>query len=276
MKISFLCFEVSSKCNMNCKFCFAEWRDYKEQLSIEKIKYIIDKLISYGLEAINLTGGDPLLRDDIIDICKYCKEKGLMTIISTNGIKLQDDKDILHYIDSINLPLDSCSELIHNEMRPCAVQNHHKLILELIDEINEFYPSVKIKINTMVGKPNINDIVGIGNIINDKIYSWKLGKFLNSGYGKKFEGEFIIDDDSFNKVANECQKLYEVCNVVEDFKIDDLEVFDIFINGLGEVNIHKKDRIENIGEIDNLDKYSLDIENLNKDYLDLVYKKEET
>jgi len=272
MKISFLCFEVSSDCNMYCKFCFAEWRNYKEQLPIEKVKYIIDKLINYGLEAINLTGGDPLLRDDIINICKYCKEKGLMTIISTNGIKLQENKDILNYIDSINLPLDSCSSAIHNEMRPCAVKDHHKLILELIDFINKNHPSVKIKINTMVGKPNIDDIIGIGNLIGDKVYSWKLGKFLNSGYGKKYADEFVIDDDSFNKVASECQRLYKVCNVVEDFKVADGEVFDLFIDGLGNVNIHRKDKIENIGDIDNLDKYKLNIKDLNKDYLDSIYK----
>ena len=60
---------------------------------------------------------------------------GIMTIISTNGIELMRKKEILNYIDSINLPLDSFNPEIHNLMRPCAVKNHHGLILELIEYI---------------------------------------------------------------------------------------------------------------------------------------------
>ena len=131
--INYICFEVSAICNMDCKFCFANWRDNRKQLPYEKVISIIDKLKEYGIEAINLTGGDPLLRDDIVDICKYCKDKGIMTIISTNGIELMKQKEVLNYIDSINLPLDSYNPDIHNEMRPCAVKNHHGLILELIE-----------------------------------------------------------------------------------------------------------------------------------------------
>ena len=144
--INYICFEVSAICNMDCKFCFANWRENRKQLPLEKVKSIIDKLKEYGIEAINLTGGDPLLRNDIVDICKYCKEKGIMTIISTNGIELMNKKEVLQYIDSINLPLDSFNPDIHNEMRPCAVKNHHKLILELIEYINDNYPNIKIKI----------------------------------------------------------------------------------------------------------------------------------
>ena len=180
-------FELSPICNMDCKFCFANWRENRKQLPFEKVISIIDKLKEYGIKAINLTGGDPLLRNDIVEICKYCKDNDIMTIISTNGIELLKNKEVLNYIDSINLPLDSYNSAIHNEMRPCAVKNHHQLILELIDYINQNHSNIKIKINTMVGKLNINEVIKIGELIDGKIYSWKLSKFLSSGYGKKFE-----------------------------------------------------------------------------------------
>ena len=81
--IDYICFEVSAICNMDCKFCFANWRENRKQLPLEKVKSIIDKLTEYGIEAINLTGGDPLLRSDIVEICKYCKDKNIMTEIKT-------------------------------------------------------------------------------------------------------------------------------------------------------------------------------------------------
>jgi len=273
--INYICFEVSAICNMDCKFCFANWRENRKQLPFEKVKSIIDKLKEYGIEAINLTGGDPLLRSDIVDICKYCKGKNIMTIISTNGIELMNKKEVLDYIDSINLPLDSYKPDIHNEMRPCAVKNHHKLILELIDYINNNYPNIKIKINTMVGKLNIGDIKNIGNLINGKVYSWKLGKFLSSGYGKEFEEMFSITNEEYEEAVNECKDKYKSSNIIEqEYKIKDDELFNIFIDCFGKINIHTKSGIKSYDNFDELEKISKkkNIQDFRKDYLVKVYK----
>ena len=273
--INYICFEVSAICNMDCKFCFANWRQNRKQLPLERVKSIIDKLKEYGIEAINLTGGDPLLRNDIVDICKYCKEKGLMTIISTNGIELMNKKEVLQYIDSINLPLDSYNPDIHNEMRPCAVKNHHKLVLELIDYINTNYPNIKIKINTMVGKLNINDIINIGNLITGKVYSWKLGKFLSSGYGKGFEEMFSITNEEYEKEVARCKEKYKDSNIIEqEYKIKDNELFNIFIDCFGKINIHTKNGIRSFDDFSELEKISKKkiIQDFRKDYLDKVYK----
>ncbi len=273
--INYICFEVSAICNMDCKFCFANWRENRKQLPYEKVISIIDKLKEYGIEAINLTGGDPLLRSDIVDICKYCKEKGIMTIISTNGIELLNKKDVLKYIDSINLPLDSYNPDIHNEMRPCAVKNHHKLVLELINYINDNYPNIKIKINTMVGKLNINDIINIGNLIEGKVYSWKLGKFLSSGYGKGFEGMFSITNNEYEEAVNKCKEKYKKSNIIEqEYKIKDDELFNIFIDCFGKINIHTKDGIRSFDDFTELEKISKkkNLQDFRKDYLEKVYK----
>lgn len=273
--INYICFEVSAICNMDCKFCFANWRDNRKQLPLEKVKSIIDKLKEYGIEAINLTGGDPLLRNDIVEICKYCKDKGIMTIISTNGIELMNKKEVLNYIDSINLPLDSYNPDIHNEMRPCAVKNHHKLVLELIDYINKNHSNIKIKINTMVGKLNIDDIINIGTLIDGKVYRWKLGKFLSSGYGKGFEEMFSITNEEFEKAVNKCKEKYKGSNIIEqEYKIKEDEVFNIFIDCFGKINIHTKDGINSYDSFEELEKISKkkNLQDFRKDYLEKVYK----
>lgn len=275
MKINYICFEVSAICNMDCKFCFANWRENRKQLPLEKIFYIIDKLKKYGLQAINLTGGDPLLRKDIVQICKYCKDKGLMTILSTNGIELLNNEEVLKYIDAINLPLDSYTSKIHNEMRPCAVKNHHKLILELIEYINNNYPDVKIKVNTMVGKLNIKDILEIGKLIEGKIYSWKLSKFLSSGYGEKFEEIFSITNEEFEKVVQKCKIKYKESNIIEqEYKIKENQLFNIFVDCFGHINIHTKDGIEHYENIEELEKIidRNDVQEFRKDYFEKVYK----
>lgn len=273
--INYICFEVSAICNMDCKFCFANWRDNRKQLPLQKVITIIDKLKEYGIEAINLTGGDPLLRNDIVEICKYCKEKGIMTIISTNGIELMRKKEVLNYIDSINLPLDSFEPDIHNVMRPCAVKNHHNLILELIEYINKNHPDIKIKVNTMVGKLNIDDVINIGNLIDGKVYRWKLGKFLSSGYGASFEEMFDITNEEFENAVNECKEKYKDSGIIEqEYKIKEDELFNIFIDCYGKINIHTKDGIKSYDSFDELEKISekKDLKDFRKDYLDRVYK----
>lgn len=273
--INYICFEVSAICNMDCKFCFANWRENKKQLPFDKVKEIIDKLKEYGIEAINLTGGDPLLRDDIVNVCKYCKDKGIMTIISTNGIELMRKKKVLEYIDSINLPLDSYKPEIHNTMRPCAVKNHHGLILELIEYINKNYPHIKIKINTMVGKTNLNDVVNIGRLLEGKVYSWKLGKFLSSGYGSNFEDKFSITDDEYELVSERCRNKYNQSNIIEqEYKIAKDEIFNIFIDCYGKINIHTKDGIKSYDNFEEFEKISKNknLQDFRKDYLDKVYR----
>lgn len=275
MKINYICFEISAICNMDCKFCFANWRENRKQLPFEKVLSIVDKLKEYGIEAINLTGGDPLLRKDIVQICKYCKDLGLMTILSTNGIELLSHEEVLKYIDSINLPLDSYHSEFHNKMRPCSVSNHHGLILELIEYINHNYPNVKIKINTMVGKMNINDVIEIGKLIDGKVCSWKLSKFLSSGYGKNYENMFYISNEEFEDIVQACKMKYKDSNIIQqEYKIKENELFNIFVDCFGHVNIHTKNGIKRYEDINELEKISdsKNIQDFRKEYLEKVYK----
>lgn len=272
--IEYICFEVSALCNMDCKFCFANWRDNRNNLSYERVIEIIDKLKSYGVKAINLTGGEAMLRSDIVDIASYCKGKGMMTIISTNGIELMKHQEVLKFIDSINLPLDSYDSNIHNEMRPCAVSNHHELILNLIDYIHSNYPAIKIKINTMVGKPNLDTVIDIGELLEGKVYSWKLSKFLSSGYGANFDSMFAITNQEYEKILDKVKEKYRDSNIVEqEYKVQDDQIFNVFIDCFGRVNIHDDKGITSYDDFGDLDQLisSGKVKELRREYLDRVY-----
>ena len=173
------------------------------------------------------------------------------------------------------MPLDSYNPIIHNEMRPCAEKNHHKLILDLIDDINQHYPNIKIKINTMVGKTNINDVENIGDLICGKVYRWKLSKFLSSGHGKNFEKMFAISNEEFESVVNRCRTRYKNSGIIEqEYKIEEDELFNIFIDCYGRINIHTKEKIESFDSFDELQNSSKtrNIHDFRKDYLERVYK----
>ena len=273
MEIRYICIEVSGICNMDCKFCFANWRENIKMLPYEKIIENIKQLKEIGVEAINLTGGDPLLRDDIIQICKYCKSLGIITIISTNAIELQNKKDVLKYIDAINLPLDSYHPEIHNKMRPCKLENHHSFILETISFLNKDYPNIKIKVNTMVGKKNKDDVLKIGTLLEGKVHCWKLSKFLSSGYGKEYEKEFEISECEYKSIAKKCNEKYKNSNILEEeYNPKENQLFSVFVDCYGKVNFHTEKGIIAYNTLKEAKERMEEIKEYRKEYFEKVYQ----
>ncbi len=82
---------LTNRCNLSCWYCFfyAEKAGYVYEPSIDEIRMMVRKLSEQGVTmAIQLTGGEPTLRDDLPEIIKVLKEEGVTHIqLNTNGIK---------------------------------------------------------------------------------------------------------------------------------------------------------------------------------------------
>ena len=216
MAIKYITYEVAANCNMDCGFCFSDWRNPVIELDTEDAKRAILSMKKNGLEAINFTGGEPLLREDIGDILRYSKSLDLTTILSTNGILLEKRiEEIAGHVDFIGLPLDSGEENVHNHLRPTrAAYNHHGLVVRLIDMLDEDYGKIGVKVNTIVTQQNASSVIGIGCIIDGKAISWKLSHFIASGYGAQNEHRYAISEQGYLTVVNQCRKAYPQINIV--------------------------------------------------------------
>jgi len=62
-----------------------------EELSTKQIFHIIDEASNYGIKEALLTGGEPFLRKDIFEICRYSYDKGSRSIITTNGTLIDNN-----------------------------------------------------------------------------------------------------------------------------------------------------------------------------------------
>lgn len=79
-------FEVTSQCNEECTFCSAQLSRYRRNdLPTEPVLEIISKIAHENIYSIFLTGGEPLLREDIPLIVKECINLGMNVSLSTNG-----------------------------------------------------------------------------------------------------------------------------------------------------------------------------------------------
>ncbi|MCB4790944.1 MAG: radical SAM protein [Elusimicrobia bacterium] len=101
-KIPLSCiFELTRKCNLNCVHCYLDKSAGKEQLSTARVKNILRQLKKAGTLYLVFTGGEPFLRGDLLELCRYARGLKFDLRIFTNGVLLTDK--IADDLSSLNL-----------------------------------------------------------------------------------------------------------------------------------------------------------------------------
>lgn len=79
--------EITFRCNFRCRHCYVpeEERSTKKEMSTEQILRIIDEIAKEGCLWLLITGGDPLIRKDFLEIYTHAKKKGMLITVFTNG-----------------------------------------------------------------------------------------------------------------------------------------------------------------------------------------------
>lgn len=77
--------EITFHCNLRCVHCYVVEDKSKEELTFQEITNILDQIHQEGCLWLSLTGGEPLLRNDFLDIYTYAVKKGFLINILTNG-----------------------------------------------------------------------------------------------------------------------------------------------------------------------------------------------
>ncbi len=94
--------ELTGACNLKCMHCMAnadycsERDDSSEiqtegELSTDELKRLIDELVEIGVVNIDLSGGEPLLRQDFFEVAEYAIGKGLNCCLLTNALKIDEE-----------------------------------------------------------------------------------------------------------------------------------------------------------------------------------------
>ena len=85
-------FELTFKCGLRCKHCYTDCYNkpgcIKDELDTKQIKAILDKIYDAGVLWVCFTGGDPLTRNDFLEIYAYAKNKGFIVTIFTNAYSM--------------------------------------------------------------------------------------------------------------------------------------------------------------------------------------------
>ena len=85
--------EIIHRCPNRCVHCSSlSSMKCTKKISFDKMVEIIDGIVNLNTDVLSISGGEPFLHENLIDIVKYSKSKGLKTYIYTSGITI-DKKD---------------------------------------------------------------------------------------------------------------------------------------------------------------------------------------
>ena len=219
---------LTNYCNANCVFCDVRQNTCKKN-NID-VKRLIDELSEMGVKYIHFTGGgEPFVNDDIFDYLNYCTQKGIKINVITNGLNLNEEK--IQRLSKFNmsnifLSIDSYDKKIHDELR--RTKGLWEKATTNINLIKKYIPNVKIILNHVLNKKNIDDF--------DKFIKMKENvnfDFINPIIIK--DCEELFPSDSQIKNYNEKIKNYNTLALENNIKFlcDNINFFEseIDING---------------------------------------------
>lgn len=127
-KACFVVMEVTNKCNLNCPICFANanMSGYDYEPDLETVEFMYESILNYecGCSApiIQISGGEPTIREDLPEIISLGKEYGFRILLNTNGIRIAEDFEYLKNLkgcglDAIYMQFDGVSDDVYIKLR---------------------------------------------------------------------------------------------------------------------------------------------------------------
>jgi len=156
-KLHLVAWEITRSCNLYCAHCrgSASPASYSGELTTDECFRLVDQILEVGRPIIILTGGEPLVRSDVLQIAKYAVKKGLRVVMGTNGTLITEEmawklKGVP--ISRLGISLDFPTPELQDEFRGqtgafaavmSGIANAHKA-------------GIEVQINSTITKLNVN------------------------------------------------------------------------------------------------------------------------
>ena len=167
-KISYVRVSVTDRCDFRCTYCMNEEMKFlpkKDILSLEELNRLCDVFIDLGVKKLRITGGEPLVRKNVIQLFNKLGKKlghGLEELtLTTNGSQLANyAKNLFEYgVKRINVSLDTLDK---NKFKKITKTDNFDQVIKGIMSAKK--TGLKIKINVVALKEiNDNEILDLVN-----------------------------------------------------------------------------------------------------------------
>lgn len=157
---------VTDRCNLRCKFCDV-WRGRGKEMDTAQARQAVSNMCSIGVTAMNIDGGEPLIRKDLEDIALLCRSYGMFVALSTNGTLITRTRAgrLVDAFDQVCVSIDGF-EKTHDSIRGRGNFKKAMRGVELLLEANgNGGRRCIIGTNTVITKHNIGEVTGLAKHI---------------------------------------------------------------------------------------------------------------
>ncbi|MDR1018694.1 MAG: GTP 3',8-cyclase MoaA [Lachnospiraceae bacterium] len=190
--IDYMRISVTDRCNLRCKYCMPigiKLTEMKNILTFEEIIQIVKAAVNLGIKNFRITGGEPLVRNDIENLIKMIRDiSGVKSIsMTTNGILLKEKAIRLKEagLNNINISLDTLNP---NEFYNITGKDELYKVLEGIFQAKK--SGLDVKINTVLRKEtDWEELISFGEKHGLPV---RFIEMMPIGYGKDFD--YISND----------------------------------------------------------------------------------
>ena len=230
-----ICWNITTRCNQGCRYChrFLNIND----LTFKENEKILGNLIEDGVTDITWTGGEALIYENIEKLIKIAHQNGIRNKLITNGkILANSNMEIINYLDSLTLSLDSTNNKIKQELG--RGKEDFKNVKYILDYIKENNIDIKLRINTVANKLNIDNMSEFILFLNEyNIYAWRIFRFMRlRETAVKNKNEFEISNEQFQSIKEKCNKECNITNI-EYREEDDMEKKYVLLVANGDIVI---------------------------------------
>jgi AdoMet-dependent heme synthase len=195
--------EVTRRCNLGCVHCraSADRGPYPGELTEEEAIRVLDDIASFAKPVVILTGGEPLLREDIFDLARHGTGLGLRMVMAPNGTLIDAEKAEemkASGIQRVSISLDGATPETHDRFR--RVEGAFSGALRGIEHLKK--AGVEFQINTTVTRANCGELPNILDLaVRLGAAAHHMFLLVPTGRGKELE-EQAIQAVEYEKILN--------------------------------------------------------------------------
>ncbi|NCO50920.1 MAG: radical SAM protein [Deltaproteobacteria bacterium] len=192
-----IAWETTQRCNLNCVHCrcSSDMSSSIGDFSTQEAFRLIDDICDVSQPVLVLSGGEPLLREDIFEIAEYGTSKGLRMCMATNGTLITDDicaKMKKADIKMVSLSLDGSTAAIHDDFRSSV--GAFEGTIRGAETLRR--NGIKFLVNSSFTKRNQQDIGNTFKLAKSLgATAWYMFMIVPTGRGEEIMNELISADD---------------------------------------------------------------------------------
>jgi len=174
--------EYTNRCNLKCKYCYAETNTGKHEMKLEDWNHLLMILYEQGLRSVTFSGGEPFIRNDFIELLREINKLFIITI-NTNGsfINMNIAKELAKFkLKSVQISLDSIDPIPHDYMRG---KGTWQKAMDAILWLKEY--DIPIRISSTITMKNELELPKLRDFCEENGFEFSPETLKPCGYAKK-------------------------------------------------------------------------------------------